>query len=522
MAARPSRPQATKLHQNPTLGNHVTERKYIIRTNGKSAKNTEKKTLSTVENQKTVRTKERDIESNNDNNKKNSAVHCIKKDTDSETKVKNGTGQNPSPEKYDVKNIEEKRSGGKGNEVKAAVKSKVNARLHTVNKAKYGGNTSTNDGVEVTSSKTVQRDAKPQAKLTGQNVESEMRSWQKGSSNQQSRKPIAPVPVSKFSKDVKSSTKMLQAKEKESFKEMIVVPKATRIQDKTVHRKSCNREATVMAINMKGRYDKNGSVLERRRHIIYNVINKYTPTMILFQDFDLPDINSKFWTKAPLPDGYLYIGNETASIMYDQSSITAQDIPITEFQNTLEGLHRHPNNKLKQTVPSDFDPLPRMCTRVVTINQEKLQFICVSWNGKFDKGHGIRMKHTQKLQYFEFLMEFLRIVKEKVKLPILIAGNFNVDMYSIEHLVKPPFHLCIYDASMRRTVPGIVDYFIVTDELSLNDITWVSLREDTTAYQPNGVMDHDPVRALLSGKVGKGSISKGMTNPNKWNSAKTK
>ncbi|KAH3752710.1 hypothetical protein DPMN_187336 [Dreissena polymorpha] len=80
---------------------------------------------------------------------------------------------------------------------------------------------------------------------------------------------------------------------------------------------------------------------------------------------------------------------------------------------------------------------------------------------------------------------------------MLVGGDFNIDMYSIEHLVLPPFRLCVYEASMRRTVKGIVDFYIVSEEMTLEDILWVNLERETTVFRPNGILDHDPVLATL-------------------------
>lgn len=250
----------------------------------------------------------------------------------------------------------------------------------------------------------------------------------------------------------------------------------------------------ILIMNANGRDDKGGSPAERRKNAIQNVVIKHMPHITLFQEFVWIGITGKTWSKYPFPEHYVYKGHSEASIMYDDNYVTVQDLPQTDLDTILKGLQANSNNRLKRTFPMDFMPMSRMCIcRITAPTKPGLDFICISWHGRSNEKGGGRMKELKKIEYFEYWMEFLRNIREKYKLPILAAGDYNVDMYSIEKCVESPFKLCLYEASMRRTVRGIVDYCIVTEDLDVSDITWVNLERDTTVFHPNGILDHDPV-----------------------------
>lgn len=255
----------------------------------------------------------------------------------------------------------------------------------------------------------------------------------------------------------------------------------------------------IMIMNANGNDDKLGSPTERRKNAIQNIVVKHLPDILLFQEFHWTGITGKTWSKYPFPSNYMCKGHGHASIMYNVDSLTIQDLPHNEIATTLSGLQSNSNNQLKVTFPLDFAPLSRMCiTRVIAITQPAFQFICISWHGNSNENGGGKMKNLKKIEYFKYLIEFLRNIREKYKLPMMIGGDFNVDMYSIEtSLHSSPFKLCTYDALKRRTVKGIIDYFIISEDLSLEDISSISLASDTTVFCPDGILDHDPVIGIL-------------------------
>jgi hypothetical protein len=291
------------------------------------------------------------------------------------------------------------------------------------------------------------------------------------------------------------------------------IPKAPRNNAQANSLKSDTFESVkIMLMNANGKNDKGGTPTERRKNAIQNVILKHSPKIVLFQEFSWKGITGKTWAKYPFPEHYVYKGHYDASIMYDSSCITVKDLLSSDIQTILSGLQSSANNRLKRTFPMDFNPVARMClSRVSTPSKPALDFICISWHGKSNENGGGRMKELKKIEYFEYWMEFLRHIREKYKLPIVAGGDYNVDMYSIETYVTSPFKLCIYETSMRRTVRGIVDYCIVTDDLDFTEISWVNLDRDTSVYHPNEILDHDPIVGSLSvSLLGASDVKLGM------------
>ena len=272
------------------------------------------------------------------------------------------------------------------------------------------------------------------------------------------------------------------------------IPKAPRINAKTNNKSNDKMDSLrILIMNANGKNDKGGTLAERRRQAIQNVVLKHKAKFVLFQEFSWIGITGETWEETPIPEHYVYKGHKEASMMYDGTCVNVEDIPASDIQTILTRLQSNANNRLNKTFPMDFNPVSRMCIlKITTPTIPGLDFICISW-------HGIsKMKKEEKIDYFKYWMEFLRHIREKYKLPILAGGDYNVDMYSIERYVRSPFKLCIYKASERRTENGIIDYCIVTEDLDFTDISWVDLTHDTSVINPNGILDHDPIVGSLA------------------------
>ncbi|KAH3752718.1 uncharacterized protein LOC127848126 [Dreissena polymorpha] len=230
----------------------------------------------------------------------------------------------------------------------------------------------------------------------------------------------------------------------------------------------------------------------RRRNAISNIIHKYKPDVVLFQEFTWVGITGNSWIKWPIPDNYAYLGNTEASIMSDSRHVVVWDVPAADIDNILTELKRTSNNRLEQLFPTDFTPVSRMCLkRMMVKTKPVLDFICVSWHGPSKK-----LTLEEKIVFFKYLMEFLRHIKDKYNIAMLIGGDFNINMESIKHIDISPFKLCEYKASERR-IGRIIDFYIVSDEITLDNIQWVDLERDTDVVRPNKILDHDPVLATL-------------------------
>ncbi|KAL4239425.1 hypothetical protein ACF0H5_000240 [Mactra antiquata] len=248
-------------------------------------------------------------------------------------------------------------------------------------------------------------------------------------------------------------------------------------------------------MNADGRDDKRGSVPERRRQTIQCIVDKYKPDLVFFQEFGWSGIRRKTWNDYPIPEQYEYTGHRESSVMFDSGMFTKVDtLPAAALDTIVRNLQSNRNNRLQTPFPTDFNPISRMCARVLsTAARPSLKLICISWHGPSNRKGGGRMDKSVKVENFQYLMEFFRNIREKFKLPILVAGDFNVDMNQIEQFIKNPFKLCKYEGSERRKRLGIIDFRIFTDDLEMGHTNWINLNTDSAAEEPNGIFDHDPI-----------------------------
>ncbi|KAL3876804.1 hypothetical protein ACJMK2_034598 [Sinanodonta woodiana] len=237
-----------------------------------------------------------------------------------------------------------------------------------------------------------------------------------------------------------------------------------------------------------GKEDENPTA--RRKQTIQNVFNKYNPDLVLFQEFKWKQIHGNKWPSDPIPTYYSLTNGNDARIVYNDTELIVEDlIPITELQRIIDELKT--KGKFSKTNPQHFASISRMTLRMVKpMSVPNMKFLCISWHGE----HKIK----EKLDEFKNLITFLTEIYVKYKKPLLIAGDFNVGIELICQEVKEPFKLWEYEASERRTdTDGVIDYFIASKELQLSDIKPVDLKKDSTADNPEEVLDHDPIIAML-------------------------
>lgn len=325
------------------------------------------------------------------------------------------------------------------------------------------------------------------------------------------RLPSKPIDFVDKQKNTKPMLSLRSSQDKTPLtNEMLVQPeikRVTRASVQTAHpvtskhsnqddhtKKLLLTDLRLITMNANGQNDAVGNCPERRRRAIANIVSKHKPHIVLFQEFKWKRVSGKTWGNITIPDEYSYLHHDEASIMYDANYITVAVIPRSEIEPILNALQRSALNRLRVTFPMDFVPLSRMSIVKVEANVvSNLKFICVSWHGQYNK-----LNKQKRIEYFRYLMEFLRNIREKFSLPLLIGGDFNIAIDSIKHCVLSPFKLCEYKVSTRRKKNGAIDFFVVTEDLMLSDVTWIDLEKDTDAKEPNAVLDHDPVIATLS------------------------
>ncbi|KAL3876805.1 hypothetical protein ACJMK2_034599 [Sinanodonta woodiana] len=265
--------------------------------------------------------------------------------------------------------------------------------------------------------------------------------------------------------------------------------------------KKCSKKCTVvekpllkvLIMNVSG-VSEGKLTAERRKQTIVDIIDEHNPILALFQEFTWKKTCGKVWKSYTLPRHYQIIGNKEASIMYNTNEVTVTERgkETKKLQRYVKELQR-PTSKDPTPIYLDIESNARMALIVLeTKGVPVMKFICISWHGNH-----AGMTNDGKVTEFKNLMFFLNDIYKKFKLPILIAGDFNVKMKSIRHKVQYPFKLYEYEASERRKKKGVIDYFIATTELHLSNIKPVDLKKYSKAYNPEKVFDHDPIKAIL-------------------------
>lgn len=250
----------------------------------------------------------------------------------------------------------------------------------------------------------------------------------------------------------------------------------------------------IVTMNVNGKNDELGECPDRRRHTLHNVITKLNPAILMLQECPWKNIRGWVWGKRSIPENYVYIGHAEASIIYDNNIVTVSDVPRDELESILTQLQSQNEDSIGSTIPTEFAPLPRMTA--VRFDHNILpdaKFLCISWHGKYN---GLSKKNL--MDDFRYLMEFLKKIREKYQLPLLIGGDFNIGLPMIRDFVQAPFKITEYSASERRKANRVIDFFIYTEDLSLHETMPIDLDIVTSAVNPFGVLDHDPVQALLT------------------------
>lgn len=212
----------------------------------------------------------------------------------------------------------------------------------------------------------------------------------------------------------------------------------------------------------------------RRKQIIENVVVNEKPDFLLVQEFKW----TKFW-----PGGYWddfnFFGHEEAKLIYDVNKFEVTPLNGTELRTIID-------NKF----PTYFNPLPRMCIcRVESKGVPHVKFVCASWHGMY-RGYTLATR-TEK---FQNLLNFLKIISDNERLPLLICGDFNLNIDIAKQNMLSCFQVCDYNPLGHRD-GRVVDYFIVKN-FEIKDVHPI----DVTKYQveePYQVLDHDPISCII-------------------------
>ena len=95
------------------------------------------------------------------------------------------------------------------------------------------------------------------------------------------------------------------------------------------------------------------------------------------------------------------------------------------------------------------------------------------------------------------MLKYISKLSEKLSLPVILAGDFNVEIEAIETMVRLPHVLHRYTPTERRE-PHIIDFYISSESLTMTDINPLTLEHETDVTEVLSLFDHDPVVSLMS------------------------
>lgn len=235
----------------------------------------------------------------------------------------------------------------------------------------------------------------------------------------------------------------------------------------------------IVIMNTDGRKKRDNIVdkAAKKKQVICDVVKTTRATLFLFQEFMWRGISGRAWEgKYKLPSHLEYIGNKEACILSDNNKVTVTEVPgKTGNQNSIMG---------------------RMCIgKVKTMGVKIVEFICISWHG--------RHMQTVQVQIIELkrMLKYILKLSEKLVLPIVLAGDFNLKIKDIEtQLSSLPLVLHKYEPTTRRKSEDIIDFFISSKSLEMSGIKVLTLESETKVAEVLSLFDHDPVVSFMSTK----------------------
>lgn len=237
---------------------------------------------------------------------------------------------------------------------------------------------------------------------------------------------------------------------------------------------------------------------KRRKKAIAGMLNKYQPNIVLFQEFSWKKIRRKSsWKGIDIPDKYEHVGGKGTCILYDKNELNVEIVK---------------EMIVKETLPMGFFPLENMCiVEVKTKGVPLAHFLCISWHGSHNS-----KTETDLLNELENMFAFIAEISKKMELPFILAGDFNLRIEKVVAKFEDPegnAYIYPYMPLKRRESKKLIDYYISSITLPLDDIAVVDWETVDNGKDATKVFDHDPVVATLMTNVLKPSVSESWWHP---------
>lgn len=217
---------------------------------------------------------------------------------------------------------------------------------------------------------------------------------------------------------------------------------------------------------------------------ISELLKNKKPTLVLLQMFAFEnfDVKSGLWRKYNVPSIYKYVykGDE-ASFLYDETKLQVTSLDDDE-KVTADEIRDDFKGKELQLASA------RMPMVVAKTNHGNAKFLCVSYHGPY------KIDDESKWLEFEAMLKFVAKLSEKMELPFIIGGGFNLNIRDASDFLKEkkfPVSIVVhpYKALSRREKTLKRDFFIGSKSLALENVEPYEWKSD--------IFYHDPVVATF-------------------------
>ena len=225
---------------------------------------------------------------------------------------------------------------------------------------------------------------------------------------------------------------------------------------------------------------------EGKKRAVYETYMNVEPDLVFFQEFKWSSITSSAFGGYQWPSYLRYTGHQESSFLYDERKVVAViSLPAAQIQRWVDLLVG------KGSLSVEFAPVARMCMRQIVV-KSGWTAVCVSWHGRYRTG--------EKLEQFKNLMTFVQYAQNKLQLPFVIAGDFNIYMKQIKDYIPEGFTLHPVRYTERRGYERSLDFAITkgftAESEKKGEEPFVAINLDTVSKEYDNLsfsLDHDPV-----------------------------
>lgn len=222
-----------------------------------------------------------------------------------------------------------------------------------------------------------------------------------------------------------------------------------------------------------------------RRKYVARLLDRLQLNILLLQQFPWRFSASSMFNHRQ----YEYCGGKEAGILYDRNNVLVFFLNVLWIEKTLMEMITE-----TKILPMTYNlPMSRMCmVEIMCKTLPSLNFLCVSWHGPYKA----TTKPDRKNELRNLLI-FLSNIGLRLKLPIIIAGNFNISIAEASTILPDNFKFYQFNP-LRKKQGEYVDFYIVSETLHLSSMAVGKWEIEENGNDAQNIFNHDPVFATLT------------------------